>query len=145
MSDHTIQCRQLEHSDAAKRVSDTFTLHRLADPIGNIGKWFAVALSTGQSDNVLYDSRSDCVLHQHHDEMWYAYIQIIPANMAVCDAETFLATHRKLYDQGIRLTDRDHHAGGRVMIPRVTREDQMAQMRAILGTGHPANIKICRR
>lgn len=137
---HIQSCRQLEHSDAARRISDTYTLHRLADPIGNIGRWFAVALANGMSDNVIYDTRSECVRHQHHNELFYAYIQIIPGNMTICDAEMFLKTNRKLHDAGIKLTDRDHRSGGRVVIPRVSREDQMAQMRAILHGSAPKNL-----
>jgi hypothetical protein len=148
---HEIRCplngTTAEHSDAAKRLSDTYTLHRLADPIGSIGRWFGAALADGDSDRTLYDSKRDCVTHQHHDEMYYAYVQIIPSNMSQCQAESFLGTHRKMYDAGIRLTDRDHRAGGLSVIPRLTDEDQMAQMRSILSGGKlpQSNIRLPRR
>jgi len=125
----------LEHTDTAKRVSDSYRLHRLADPIGSIGHWFAVALANGRSDGQLYDTRKECVTHQHHNELYYAYIQIIPGDMNPCQSESFMATHRKLYDAGIKLTDREHRTGGRSLIPRVAIEDQQALMRSILSGG----------
>lgn len=146
MTLHNINCQRSgfsgEHSDAAKKVSDQYRLHRLADPIGNLGGWIAVALNDGASDGVLYASRKDCVTHQRHNEMWYAYIQIIPSDMAPCDAEIFLAVHRRMYDKGIRLTDPDHRAGGRSMIPRVSAEDQRSQLSAIFNGGKPSNLII---
>jgi hypothetical protein len=137
----------VEHSDTAKRLSDTYRLHRLADPIGSIGHWFAAAMSDGRSDNVLYDTRRECVTHQHHDEVYYTFIQIIPSDMNHCQAESHLIGVRKLYDAGIKLTDRDHHAGGRTLIPRVAAEDQMAQMRSLLSGGRlpQSNIRLPRR
>ena len=151
MITHEVRCplngTNLEHSDVAKRVSDLYRLHRLADPIGSVGHWFAVALADGRSDHSLYDTRRDCVTHQKHNELYYAYIQIIPADMNACNAESFMGTHRKLYDAGIKLTDRDHRSGGRVMIPRLTEEDQMAQIRSILSGGKlpQSNIRQSRR
>lgn len=133
-----------EHSDAAKRLRDEYALHRLTDPIGNTGRWFAVALQDGSSDHVLYDTRRDAVTHQHHNEMYYAYIQIVPATMTLCDAESFLAAVRKIYDSGTRLTDRDHRAGGREVIARATQEDQYSLIRSINrgGLERPSNLII---
>jgi hypothetical protein len=124
-----------EHTDAAKRCSDEYRLHRLADPIGSIGHFIAIALADGSSDHVLYESRGDAVTHQHHNEEFYAYVHIGPHDMNACQAESFLMTNRAMYKAGIRLTDRDHPAGGRVMIPRLTTEDMQAQMRSILSGG----------
>lgn len=125
--EHAHYCRTLDHSDASKRLYDTYTLHRLADPIGNIGKWFAVAIADGRSDNVLYDSRNDAIRHQHHNEFNYVYVQIVPSQMSVCDAEIFIAGVRKTYDARKAMIDRDHPSGGKVIIPRLTVEDQLAQ------------------
>jgi hypothetical protein len=138
---------ETEHSDAAKRLSDTYRLHRLADPIGNTGRWFACALADGSSDHVLYDTRRDAVTHQRHNETYYCFVQIVPHDMNHCQAESFLGTHRKMYDAGIKLTDRDHRAGGRVLIPRVAAEDQQAQMRSLLSGGKfpQTNIRLPRR
>lgn len=137
----------LEHSDEAKRLSDTYRLHRLADPIGSIGHWFAAALADGRSDNVLYDTRLDAVTHQRHNERYYTFIQIIPSDMNPCNAESHLIGVRKIYDAGFTLVDREHRAGGRSIIPRLTVEDQAAQMRSILSGGKLplTNIRYPRR
>src|SRR5256885_1144232 len=95
------------HSDAAKRISDTYNLHRIADPYGNVGYWFAAALATGQSDMVLYDSKSTAIRHQHHNENYYTYIQIVPSTMTPCEAEIMLQVARMAYDNGMRRTDGD--------------------------------------
>jgi hypothetical protein len=141
---HTIQCKQkaFDHSDAAKRVSDNYNLHRVANPYGSIGKWIAVALSDGRSDGVLYDSKHDSVKHQHHDELWYAYICVNPTSMTPCDAEIFLKMHRMMYEKGIRLADPDEVSGGREVIKRAAREDQSSLMRSINsgGTIRPSNL-----
>jgi hypothetical protein len=132
---HTSWCRTLNHSDAAKRISETFALHRLADPIGNIGHWFACAIADGTTDNVLYDSKLDAITHQHHNETYYAYVQIVPAQMSICDAEVFLSGVRKTYQARKGLIDRDHPQGGLEPIRRLTVEDQMAQ-----NAGIPTNL-----
>lgn len=128
------------HSDAAKRIYDNYHLHRSADYYGSIGKWIACALNDGSSDGEKYDSKSDCIRHQHHNEQFYAYIQITPAMMTVCSAEIFLGVTRRLYDAGIRMADPDHREGGRQLITRTSVEDQMAYLRGKsqnLTVGHP--------
>jgi hypothetical protein len=121
--------KAFSHSDAAKRVYDTYNLHRLA--IGNdaIGKWFASALSDGRSDNVLYDDKRSCVIHQRHNEKYFAFIKIIPPSMRLCEAEVMLISARKLGDIGIKVADPDHKRGGLEVIKRLSIEDQMAQVR----------------
>jgi hypothetical protein len=126
------------HSDAAKRVSDTYRLHRLADHFGSIGKWFAASLATGQGDNVLYDSKDDAVSHQHHNEEYFAFVQIVPSDMTVCDAETYLKVQKRLREKGIRVTD------PKEMIPRLSREDMGSQMRSILYGTRPSNLNMPR-
>jgi hypothetical protein len=132
---HMHYCRTLDHSDAAKRIYDTYSLHRIADPIGNLGRWFAVAIADGTTDNVLYDSRRDAILHQHHNEFYYAYVQIVPSQMALCDAEIFLSGVRKTYEARKNLMDRDHRTGGLEIIPRLAIEDQRSQI-----AGKPTNL-----
>lgn len=132
---HSSFCATLEHSDAAKRIADTFALHRLADPIGNIGHWFACAIADGTTDNVLYDSKLDAIKHQRHNETYYAYVQIVPAQMGICEAELFLSGVRKTYKARKSLMDRDHPKGGLEPITRLSVEDQMAQV-----FGKPTNL-----
>jgi hypothetical protein len=130
---HEAWCQQkaFNHSDAAKRVSDTYNLHRIALGYDAIGKWFGSALNDGRSDDTLYDSKRDCVVHQHHNEMYYTYTKIGPQSMNPCEAEVMLKTARSLYDKGLRLADPDHARGGLDVIKRLTVEDQLAQARGI--------------
>lgn len=125
----------MKHSDAAKRIYDTYSLHRLADPIGNLGRVFAVSIADGTTDNVLYDTRQDAIRHQHHNEWYYDYVRISPTQMSLCDAELFLSGIRKTYEARKSLMDRDHPKGGLEIIHRLTVEDQLAQ-----NAGKPTNL-----
>jgi hypothetical protein len=115
------------HSDAAKRLYDTYNIHRIALGNGAIGRWFAAALADGRSDDVLYDNKRDCVIHQHHDEDYYTYIKIIPPSMKLCDAEVMLKTARNIYNAGMRVADPDDRNGGKDVIKRLSIEDQRNQ------------------
>jgi hypothetical protein len=117
-----------DHSDAAKRIADTFALHRIADPYGNIGYWFAAALIDGRSDGTLYESKPDAIKHQHHNENWYTYIQIVPSSMTACEAEIMLKIARMIYDKGGRMTDGYSRHD---LIKRLGWEDQIALSRGI--------------
>jgi hypothetical protein len=119
------------HTDAAKRIADTYNLHRSIDPYGHIGKWFASALQDGKSDNVLYDSKPDAIDHQHHNENWYTFIQIVPATLTECGAEVMLKIARMAYNHGWRMTDGANHE----LIKRSSWEDQIA-----LSRGLPRNV-----
>lgn len=132
--------KSTELAEAGKRVSDIYNMHRLADPIGSIGQWFAVRLNDGTSDNDLYPDKINCVLHQKGDEKWYAYVQIIPQTMTPRDAEHMLSGFRKLADAGIGYADPDHKRGGVQPIKRLTVEDQRANVAAFSRTGRPTNL-----
>lgn len=112
-----------DHSDAAKRIADVYSLHRIADPYGNIGFWIACALADGQSDMVLYETKRDAIRHQHHNENWYTFIQIVPSNMTPCEAEVMLKVARMAYDKGWRITD---GLSRHDLIKRLGWEDQLA-------------------
>lgn len=130
------------HSDAAKRQSDTYRLHRTAQGIDAIGQFFASALADGTTDGVLYESKSAAVRHQHHDEQWYAFVCIGPGDWTPCEAEEFLFLQRMLYDRNIRLTDPDHARGGRQVVQRSTVEDQRSLVGSIASRGRlrPSNL-----
>jgi hypothetical protein len=130
MPNHAGYCRTLKHTDAAKRIADQYGLHKVADPLGlyTIGKFFAVAIADGTSDGTLYDTRGEAIRHQKHNETYYAYIQIVPSQMSVCDAEMYLSGVRKTYDARKNLMDRESPNGGKEIIPRLTVEDQRAQI-----------------
>lgn len=112
------------HSDAAKRTSDEYNLHRTAGGLDVVGHWIACRLSDGSSDHALYGSRREAVRHQKHNEQLYIYVQIRPCDMSVCEAASFLRFNRQAYENGFRLTDPEHRAGGRQIITRLGREDQ---------------------
>jgi hypothetical protein len=111
------------HSDAAKRIADEYSLHRTAGGLDNVGQWIACRLSDGSSDHVLYATRREAVRHQKHNEQQFVFLQMRPCGMSVCEAASFLRFARMAYDAGFRLTDPEHRAGGRQIIPRLTRED----------------------
>jgi len=128
-------------TDAAKRVSDEYNMHRVADPLGSIGKWFAVKLTDGSCDHTLYDSRAECIRHQHHNEQYYAYVQIGPWQMSPGDAQIFLRKHREMYSAGIRLADPDAKGGGNSVIKRLTKYDEARSHRSIIHQDiAPSNI-----
>lgn len=93
------------HSDAAKRVADEFNMHRVADPYGNIGFWIACALADGTSDHTLYETKQDAIRHQHHNENFYTFIQIVPSTFTECESEVMLKVARMMYNAGGRMSD----------------------------------------
>lgn len=127
------------HSDAAKRVRDTYNLHRAAGLAGagfglnsTLNKIFAVALADGRSDGVLYDTRHDAIRHQHHNEKWYAYLRVERYVMSTCQAEGMLKWHREAYDKGLVFVDRDDaRLSSMELIQRMTREDHRRQLTAL--------------
>lgn len=120
------------HTDAARKVSDTYNLHRVALGFNANGKWFAVRLSDGTGDDVLYDRKIEAVRHQKHNEKHYAFLRIMAPSMTACEAEVMLSTHRRMYDAGMRMVDPDHKHGGPDLITRLTAEDQLAMMRGVV-------------
>lgn len=122
-----------DHTDAAKRLSDVYSLHRIADPYGNIGSWFAASLADGESDMVLYDTKRACIRHQHHNENFYTYVQIVPSMMTPCEAEVMLKVARMAYDKGMRIGD---GLSKHDLIRRLGWEDQIA-----LSKGYATNVR----
>jgi hypothetical protein len=117
VSDRETPCRTHPrgHSDAAKRCADNVNVHYAANELGvwdAVGKWLAVRLSDGGTDQTAYDSKAEAVRHQP-DEFLCVYIRLIGMRMDVCEAESFMETNRRLYDKGWRLADPDARSGGR--------------------------------
>jgi hypothetical protein len=129
--DHQPWCRfktfGFEHTDAAKRMADTYNLHLIAGGRNAYGRYFAAALHDGRDDDVLYDTKLDAVRHQHHNEQFYTYIRINPTSSNPCEMEVMLMTARNLDGAGLKLADPDHKHGGMDVIKRSTVEDQRAQ------------------
>lgn len=130
---HEVWCQHVNTThEAAKRLADTYNLHRIAGGYDSIGKWFAAKLEDGRTDNVLYDTKLECVLHQKHNERFYTFIKICPSDMNPCEAEVMLTTARQLYDKGIRMSDPEHRHGGPDLMKRLNASDQLAQMRGVV-------------
>lgn len=124
-----------DHSDAAKRISDTYRLHASALGAAAIGRWFACKLADGTGDGVLYDSKRDAVAHQGHNEKLFIFLSIGPYDLGPCDAEQLLAVQRLYYDRGLRWPDPDHAGGGPEIVQRVTVEDQRSLVASIASRG----------
>lgn len=124
------------HSDASKRISDWYNLHKTAG--GRVGQVFAVTLAEGSSNGDLYDTRAEAVLHAGHDEHWLAFIKLGPASMSVCQAASILMMERQA--SHLRLADRDDKHGGRQIIPRLTTEDTERQLAALARGGLPVAL-----
>lgn len=90
-----------EPSDAAKRCADMVTLHAIA---GSVGRWVAIRLQDGGSDQALYDSRDDAIAHQLRPE-YCTYVLVPPGGMAAHEAEALLDYWRKLSAAGVRDDD----------------------------------------
>lgn len=125
------------HSDAAKRFSDVYNLHRAA---GTRRGWIAVALADGSSDGTVYISRHEAVTFKFPRERWFFYCTLSEApSMTVCAAESLLRYKRIMNELDAAHTDRDAPGGGLEVIPRLASEDQEAQIRAVrTGRGHLA-------
>jgi len=124
--------RPTGHSDAARRVADTYMLHRVANPgLGSVNKVFAVALSDGSSDGVLYDTMAACIRHQKHNARWYAYLRVGREEMSVCAAASVLKIHRDADAAGLKFVDRDDPSFGMELIPRLTVEDNQRMTSAL--------------
>jgi hypothetical protein len=109
-------------TDAGKRASEIVTMHAIA---GGAGKWVALRLSDGGSDNVLYDSRTDAIRHQFYEE-YCAYVMVAPGGMSSREGTEWLAFNRSLYDAGWHLADPDH-----ANINPVRLEDAKSKMRQL--------------
>jgi hypothetical protein len=121
------------HMDSARRMADTVNLHWQAQQWDAVGKWVAIRLSDGGSDNVLYPTKGEAVRHQFH-EFWCAYVRIIRDQMSVCEAQTMLEVSRRAYDAGMRLTDPDARNGGRDLLLS-NRVEERKKVLSILRSG----------
>lgn len=92
------------YSDAARRASDIINIHLLADPAGNAGRWVAIRLSDGGSDDVLYDCKCDAMNRQLH-ETQCVYVQIQPEGLSARNAAILLNMMRDMYDKNMKMPD----------------------------------------
>jgi hypothetical protein len=114
------------HTDAARRCSDAVNLHLAAQGFDAAGKWVALALDDGSGDGTLYDSQAAAARHHRNSARHMFFVPIRPGGLNPCQAESVMATHRKLRKAGFTLGDPDARKP-RLLIPRLTIEDQMRQ------------------
>lgn len=88
-------------SDAAKRCADTISLAAVA---GDAGRWMAIRLQDGGSDQAVYDSREDAIRHQLRPQ-FCTYVKVPPDGMPAHEAEALLAYWRALNDASVRDDD----------------------------------------
>jgi hypothetical protein len=92
------------YSDAARRASDIVNLHLVVDPSGNTGRWVAIRLSDGGSDDTVYDCKCDAVRNQLHEKQC-VYVQIQPTGLPARDASILLNLYREMYDNNVKMPD----------------------------------------
>jgi len=96
------------YSDSARRLSDAVNLAVSVDGFNIFGRWMAARLSDGGTDGRTYDNKREAVRAQLH-ETQCAYLRVPPTGMSAQEAEIFLEFNRRLYDNGYRMPDPDHH------------------------------------
>ena len=114
------------HSDAAKRLSDTFNLHKAA---GTARGWIAVRYAGGTGGATVYATRAEAVQDCWPWEDQHFYCTLAERSMTVCAAESVLRYKRVMAQ--MEKPDRDMAGGGLEVIPRLAIEDQEAQIEAV--------------
>jgi hypothetical protein len=118
------------HSDASKRLSDAYNLHRMC---GTAAGWIAFKLADGSTEDTVYETRESAVAHQRHNEDRSGYVQLTAPHMSVCEAASVLRWHRETAK--LARPDRDAKGGGLVVIPRLTADGIERQLAALHGGG----------
>lgn len=116
------------HSDAAKRFSDAYNLHRAA---GTSRGWIAVRYADGSAELAVYDSREDAVADCWPWEDDFFYCSLTQRSMTVCQAESLLRYKRVMSEMDRAHLDRDARGGGLEVIQRLTAEENEAQIAAV--------------
>lgn len=101
-------------TEAAKRLSDTVTMHILAHIPASGGlpdwngpqPWIAASLADGRSDGNLYPSKAAAVEHQLHRDL-YCFLTIPIGGMSVEEATAFLKFSRQMRANGLDIADPD--------------------------------------
>lgn len=111
-------------SDAAKRCADIVTLASIA---GNAGRFMAIRLQDGGSDQVAYDTRADAIRHQLHPERC-TYVLIPPGSMPAHEAEALLQ-----YWRAVSAVARDGDPDVILPLMPLLVADRRRQIRALKG------------
>lgn len=82
------------YPDAARRLSDTVTLHLTVDPLGAPGRWLAFRLADGECRPTTYESKRAAMRDVGMFAAVYAYAQIHPMGMSPRHAASYIKTCR---------------------------------------------------
>jgi hypothetical protein len=93
------------HTDAAKRIADTITMHWLANKTDCVRKWVMFNLSDGRGGMDLFPSKADAVRFARYPKNML-YLCIMPGGMPICEAEIVLKTGRGLSNWGLEDSER---------------------------------------
>lgn len=85
-------------SDAARRISENYALHLLADADGAVNRWMAFRLENGECDPTLYDSKQDAMRVKGAFARYWGFTVILPTGMDARQAESYLRMCRMVAD-----------------------------------------------
>jgi hypothetical protein len=130
---HVAGCENMGkgHSDAAKRMADTITLHWVAIGWESARKWMAFRLADGRSDDMLYPSKVDAITHQKGNYYDCMYLCMSPGGMSACEAEVMLKLHRRARARNFPNVEVDSVSGGPDIIPRIGITERQNQTRRL--------------
>ena len=92
------------YSDESRRLTDAHNLALAVHGKSAIGRFIACRMSDGSSDGTLYDTRTDAVRHQLHEQQC-AYVCVQDAPMSYREGSGYLNYVRAVYDAGFRMPD----------------------------------------
>lgn len=110
-------------SDDAKRMYDAVVLHYHAMSIAEImtGRWVAIRLHDGGSDNTAYESHAEAVNHQLGvDRNRYLYFRLPPVVPSARECASILGYARRCYDAGYRPAGA--HEGAALILPNLVED-----------------------
>lgn len=95
---------QYRTEDAARRLAHTVALHQTTLSMDEIlaGRYMAVRLADGGSDNTAYESRAAAIEHNRNNASRCIYLRIPAERWSPQTCDTLLWYGRKVYDAGHR-------------------------------------------
>jgi hypothetical protein len=104
----TTGCRECSTvEDSGRRMAELINLKVICHPWDTIcNSWMAFNLGTGDSDNVLYDTRKAAIDHQP-EERWccYFFMRAAMGGVKASDCQLYINLHRQVYEAGGRLAE----------------------------------------
>lgn len=105
---------QLASASRANRALEHLNLIRMANGGDCDGKWVAISLADGSSDQRLYASKAEAIRFQLHEtQCAYLFWNGIPR---LGELRYFLDENENLFDQGFRLADPDSYLNPEFML-----------------------------